>query len=64
MKRILMASLLAVSTLGLTGAAMAADNGNTQVLDQAAATQSRFAGNSDGSFARQQALQYNTDNGQ
>lgn len=64
MKRILMAAVLAASTLGLAGGAMAAANGDTQNLDQAAAAQSRFAGNSDGSFGRQQAAQYNTDNGE
>jgi hypothetical protein len=62
MKRILIATLLAASTLSFAGAAMAADNGNTQNLDQVTRTQ--ISGTSAGSFVARQSLQYNTDNGQ
>ncbi|HEY4250716.1 MAG TPA: hypothetical protein VGM87_05935 [Roseomonas sp.] len=48
MKRLLIATLLAASTLGLANIAMA----NTAVPS------------SDGSFIKQQSLQYNQDNGQ
>lgn len=48
MKRLLIATLLAASTLGLANMAMAA--GPLQ--------------SSEGSFIKQQSLQYNTDNGQ
>lgn len=64
MKRILMATLLAASTLGLAGAAMAADSGNTQNLDEAFATRTHWADASETSFGAQSAAQYNTDNGQ
>ncbi|MBR0667075.1 hypothetical protein GXW71_22125 [Roseomonas hellenica] len=59
MKRVLMAAVLAASTLGLAGVAMAAD-----VVDETPATRTQLAGPSDGSFVRQQSLQYNTDNGE
>ncbi|HEY4252537.1 MAG TPA: hypothetical protein VGM87_15095 [Roseomonas sp.] len=64
MKRILIATLLAASTLSFAGAAMAADNGNTQNLDRAAAADTRWAGSSDNSFIKQQNLQYNQDTGE
>lgn len=48
MKRLLIATLLAASTLGLANMAMAAGP----------------VPGSDGSFIKQQSLQYNTDNGQ
>ncbi len=52
MKRILMAALLAASTMGLAGAAMAAE-----VVDESLATSIQLAG-PDGSFIKQQSLQY------
>ncbi|HEY4252541.1 MAG TPA: hypothetical protein VGM87_15115 [Roseomonas sp.] len=64
MKRILIATLLAASTLSFAGAAMAADNGDTQNLDRASTLASNFAGNSSGSFAAQQAAAYNQDSGE
>ena len=48
MKRFLIATLLAVSTLSFAGAAMA----------------DSVVPSSDGSFIKQQTLQYNQDNGQ
>lgn len=59
MKRVLMAAVLAASTLGLTGVAMAAD-----VVGETPATRTQLAGSSDGSFVKQQSLQYNADNGE
>lgn len=59
MKRVLMAAVLAASTLGLTGMAMAAD-----VVDETPATRTQLAGGSDGSFIRQQSLQYSAGNGE
>lgn len=63
MKRFLIAGLLAASTLGAGGAAMAADNGNRQSLDRASA-QTQFVGGSAGSFGAQQAAMYNRNNGE
>lgn len=64
MKRLLIATVLAASTLGLANIAMAAHTANHQDLEQSEAAHTRFGGNSSGSFAAQQATQYNTDNGE
>jgi opacity protein-like surface antigen len=59
MKRVLMAAVLAASTLGLAGAAMAAD-----AVGETPTTRTQLAGASDGSFIKQQSLQYSADNGE
>ncbi|HEY4252538.1 MAG TPA: hypothetical protein VGM87_15100 [Roseomonas sp.] len=64
MKRILIATLLAASTLSFAGAAMAADNGNAQDLGRASTLATQFTGNSSGSFAARQAAMYNQDSGE
>lgn len=64
MKRLLIATVLAASTLGLANIAMAAHTTNHQDVDQSQAAHTRFSGNSSGSFGAQQAAQYNTDNGE
>ena len=64
MKRLLIATVLAASTLGLANVAMAAHTAKHQDLEQSEAAQTRFGGNSSGSFVAQQNQQYSTDNGE
>lgn len=62
MKRFLIAAVLAASTLGMTGAAMAAFVGEDVRTRGTAATMT--AGSSDDSFIKQQNQQYNQDPGE
>ncbi|MBR0642572.1 hypothetical protein [Plastoroseomonas hellenica] len=64
MKRLLIATVLAASTLGLANIAMAAHTTNHQDVEQSQATHTRWGGASSGSFGAQSAAQYNTGNGE
>lgn len=62
MKRLLIAAVVAASTLGATGAAMAAFVGEDARTRGTATTMT--AGSSDDSFIKQQNQQYNTNPGE
>jgi cytolysin (calcineurin-like family phosphatase) len=64
MKRLLIAAVIAASSLGFATLAMAANDGDSQNLDQSRVADTHWAAASDPSFGAQSAALYNTDNGE